>query len=120
MKVLRTTSRHDGQHVRIVIDRPKGNIITADVIAALRATLADLRGSACLKLVTIEGAGDHFSFGASVEEHRPEPIRAVLPALHQLVRDLLDVPAPTGAVVRGMCLGGGFEIALACDFVFAA
>jgi len=36
------------------------------------------------------------------------------------VRELLAVPAPTGAIVRGLCLGGGFEIALACDVVFAA
>ena len=120
MKPLHISSRHDGQHLRIVVDRPKSNIITADVIAALQASLVDLRPGAGLKLVTLEGAGEHFSFGASVEEHRPGPIRAVLPALHQLIRDLLAVPAPTGAIVRGMCLGGGFEIALACDFVFAA
>ena len=119
-KPLRLVSRHDGQQLRIIIDRPKANIVTAEVIAALRASVAEIREDARVKLVTIEGAGDHFSFGASVEEHLPDRIGAVLPALHALVRELLAVPAPTGAVVRGLCLGGGFEIALACDFVFAA
>ena len=117
---LRIASRHGGQHLRIVVDRPKGNVITREVIAALRASLADIRDEAGVKLVTIEGAGDHFSFGASVEEHLPDQIALVLPELHGLVRDLLAAPAPTGAIVRGLCLGGGFEIALACDFVFAA
>lgn len=120
MPPLRITSRHDGRQLRLVIDRPKGNIITAEVIAALRTALADIRDGAGVKLVTIEGAGDHFSFGASVEEHLPEHIDRVLPELHGLVRDLLAVPAPTAAIVRGLCLGGGFEIALACDFLFAA
>jgi cyclohexa-1,5-dienecarbonyl-CoA hydratase len=40
--------------------------------------------------------------------------------MHRLIYDLLDSPAATAAVVRGRCLGGGFEIALACDFIFAA
>jgi len=119
MKPLRICAKHGGHHVRLVIDRPKGNVLTAEVIAALRGSLADLP-HAGVRLVTLEGAGDHFSFGASVEEHLPEAIGRVLPELHALIRDLLAVPAPTGAIVRGRCLGGGFELALACDFLFAA
>ena len=120
MRPIRVCARHEGQHVRLVVDRPKGNVITAEVIAALRASLADLPKAGAVKLVTLEGAGDHFSFGASVEEHLPETIGRVLPELDALVRDLLAVAAPTAAVVRGRCLGGGFELALACDFVFAS
>jgi len=120
MKPLRVCARHEGQHVRLVIDRPKGNVITGEVIAALRASLADLPKAGVVKLVTLEGAGDHFSFGASVEEHLPEAVGRMLPEFHALVRDLLAVAAPTAAVVRGRCLGGGFELALACDFVFAS
>jgi cyclohexa-1,5-dienecarbonyl-CoA hydratase len=120
MKPLRVCTRHEGQLVRLVVDRPKGNIITAEVIGAMRASLAGLPAAGAVKLVTIEGAGDHFSFGASVEEHRPDMIGRMLPEFHALVRDLLAVPAPTAAVVRGKCLGGGFELALACDFLFAS
>jgi cyclohexa-1,5-dienecarbonyl-CoA hydratase len=73
-----------------------------------------------VKLVTIEGAGSDFSFGASIPEHSPDRIATVLPEMHALLEDLLDLPATTAAIVRGRCLGGGFELALACDLIFAA
>jgi cyclohexa-1,5-dienecarbonyl-CoA hydratase len=98
---------------------PKGNIITADMIGALRQALDPLVHEPHLKLVTIEGAGPDFSFGASIPEHAPGEIGRVLPDAHALIHALMDFPAPTAAVVRGRCLGGGFEIALACDFIFA-
>lgn len=111
--------RHGGTHLRLVLDQPKGNIVARALIHDLRRALGEVSRAPAVKLVTIEGAGDHFSYGASVEEHRPKVINEVLPELHNLVRELLAVPAPTAAIVRGRCLGGGFEIALACDLVFA-
>jgi len=99
---------------------PKGNIITAEIVAALTAALTDVREMPHLKLITIEGAGADFSFGAAVAEHAPAEIDRVLPRMHELVYALLDAPAPTAAIVRGRCLGGGFELALACDFILAA
>ena len=98
---------------------PKGNIITADMIAALAAGLESVAGNPHLKLVTLAGAGPDFSFGASVPEHAADHIARVLPAMHALIFDLLETPAVTAAVVRGRCLGGGFELALACDVIFA-
>ena len=102
------------------LDHPKGNIITSEMIDALAAALEPLNEYAHLKLVTIEGAGDDCSFGASIPEHTAERIGTVLPRMHRLVQDLLAAAAPTAAIVRGRCLGGGFELALACDFIFAA
>lgn len=98
---------------------PKGNIVTAEMIAALSQALESLAHQPHLKLLTIEGAGADFSFGASIPEHAPGEIDRVLPAAHALIHALLDFPAPTAALVRGRCLGGGFELALACDFIFA-
>jgi cyclohexa-1,5-dienecarbonyl-CoA hydratase len=98
----------------------KGNIVTAQMVDALRSGLENVAENPHLKLITIEGAGADFSFGASIPEHAPDLIREVLPAMHRLIDDLLQAPAVTAAVVRGRCLGGGFEIALACDFIFAA
>ena len=102
------------------IFHPKGNIITADIVTALRAGLESLTQNPHLKMLSIEGDGADFSFGASIPEHAPDRIGIVLPEMHRLIEDLLAAPAITAAIVRGRCLGGGFELALACDLIFAA
>jgi cyclohexa-1,5-dienecarbonyl-CoA hydratase len=102
------------------IFHPTGNIITAELVASLSAALESVSQNPHLKLITIAGDGPDFSFGASVPEHAPGQINRVLPAMHELVYALLEAPAATAAIVRGRCLGGGFELALACDLIFAA
>jgi cyclohexa-1,5-dienecarbonyl-CoA hydratase len=109
----------DRTRAAFTFSHPKGNIITADMIAALSAGLESVAANPHLKLVTLAGAGPDFSFGASVPEHAADHIARVLPAMHALILDLLETPAVTAAVVRGRCLGGGFELALACDVIFA-
>lgn len=111
----------DARHSRaaFTLYHEKGNIITADMVAALRAALEGVAENRHIKLITIEGAGADFSFGASIPEHAPGQIGRVLPEMHGLIYELLDAPAPTAAIVRGRCFGGGFELALACDFIFA-
>ena len=109
----------DRNRAAFTLFHPKGNIVTRDMIAALRSALDAVAENPHLKLITIEGAGGDFSFGASIPEHAAGEIGRVLPEMHALIYELLDVPAPTAAVVRGRCFGGGFEIALACDFILA-
>lgn len=119
MTPLQVAFTEDHSRAAFRLFHPKGNIITAEMVAALTQALDSLNDSPHLKLLTIEGAGDDFSFGASIPEHAPGAIGRVLPEMHALVQALLDFPAVTAAIVRGRCLGGGFELALACDFVFA-
>jgi cyclohexa-1,5-dienecarbonyl-CoA hydratase len=110
---------HDGALLRLRFSHPKGNILTSDIVSGLSGALDAVRDPS-LKLIVIEGAGSDFSFGASVPEHAPGEIDRVLPQFHSLIMQLLDAPAATAALVRGRCLGGGFELALACDVMFAA
>jgi cyclohexa-1,5-dienecarbonyl-CoA hydratase len=110
----------DRSRAAFTLFHEKGNIVTAEMVAALRSGLEAIADNPHLKLITLEGAGADFSFGASIPEHAPERIGEVLPDMHRLIDDLLDAPAVTAAIARGRCLGGGFELALACDFIFAA
>jgi cyclohexa-1,5-dienecarbonyl-CoA hydratase len=116
---VRSELVEEGALLRLVIDRPKGNVLTRDVMAALRGELASHAGARHLKLIALQGAGGTFSFGASVEEHRAASAPAMLGEFHGLVRAIASSPTPVAAVVEGKCLGAGFELALASHFVVA-
>lgn len=116
---IRCAPQRGGEIQRIVLDRPRGNVLDLEMISAIRARLRELTASpGPMKLVVFEGAGDHFSFGASVPEHLPGRVEELLPAFHGLFRDLEAVETPSAAVVRGQCLGGAFELALWCGMIF--
>lgn len=116
---VRCSSEHSGQLERIVLDRPKGNVLDSEMIGAIVARIDELaREPGPLKLLVFEGAGAHFSFGASVEEHLPEKVGGMLPRFHALFRQLEALSVPTAAVVRGQCLGGGFELAVWSGMIF--
>jgi cyclohexa-1,5-dienecarbonyl-CoA hydratase len=118
--MLSVLMHEDRKRVTLRFAHPKGNVITDELVAQLRQALDDLSQSTSLRLLMIEGEGRDFSFGANIPEHAPGAIDQSLPPFHSLILDLLAMPMPTAAVVRGRCLGGGFEIALACDFIFAS
>lgn len=100
--------------------RPKANILDAAMVAALDEALSRHAGLPALTGVLLDHEGPHFSFGASVEEHLPNRCGAMLKAFHALILRLAEVPVPVMTVLRGQCLGGGLELALAGSFIFAA
>jgi cyclohexa-1,5-dienecarbonyl-CoA hydratase len=105
---------------RVILARPKANIIDVAMTAALTAVWREAAGDRALKVLCIEGDGAHFSFGASVAEHLPDRVRAMLHDFHAMFRALAAARVATAAVVRGQCLGGGLELVSFCNRVFAA
>jgi cyclohexa-1,5-dienecarbonyl-CoA hydratase len=89
------------------------------MMAALEVAFQDIRNRPELRVMILTAAGPHFSFGASVQEHLPEQVGAMLTRLHSVLGQVLELPLVTIAAVRGQCLGGGFELVLACDFIIA-
>jgi len=110
----------DGRLLRLRLNRPKANLVDAAMIAALDGALAKQLGNAQLGAVLIDAEGPHFSFGASVEEHLPEQCAAMLAGLHKMILRMVESPVPLLVAVRGQCLGGGLELALAGHLMFVA
>jgi cyclohexa-1,5-dienecarbonyl-CoA hydratase len=110
----------EGRLLRLRLSRPKANIIDAAMIAAIDGALAEHLDNSGLGAVLIDAEGPHFSFGASVEEHLPGQYEAMLGAIHGLVLRLVNSPIPVLVAVRGQCLGGGLELALAGHLLFVA
>jgi len=113
---------HDGQVVEIALGKPPANIVTMAVMQELSAELSRLSGDDYfhrLKLIMLTGQGDNFSYGASVEEHRADGVADMLPRFHALIAQMLECDVPTLARVKGLCLGGGLEVALACSMIYA-
>ena len=117
---LRDWLDRDGALLRLRLARPKANIVDAAMIAALSGALVAYRGHPGLRGVLLDAEGPHFSFGASVEEHLPDRCAAMLASLHALILAMLEFPVPILVAVRGQCLGGGLEVALAGGPIFAA
>jgi cyclohexa-1,5-dienecarbonyl-CoA hydratase len=113
------TLEEDGSLLRLTLDRPKGNVLDREMIAALRDEVLASQDHLAVRTLLIHGAGKHFSFGASVEDHLPEQVGGMLPEFHGLFRDLLSSGKVLLAAVGGQCLGGGLELAAFCNRVFA-
>ena len=108
-----------GALLHLTLNRPKANIVDAEMIAALEGALAAHQDNRDLKAVLLAAEGPHFSFGASVQEHLPESCAAMLKAIHTLVRRMLQYPVPVLVAIQGQCLGGGLEVAMAGHHLFA-
>ncbi|MGA8033689.1 MAG: cyclohexa-1,5-dienecarbonyl-CoA hydratase [Casimicrobiaceae bacterium] len=117
---LRVFVERDGALLRLRLSRPKANLIDAEMIAALHGALLEHRAQRGFRAVLLDAEGPHFSFGASVEEHLAGRCAAMLASLHALLLEMLEFPVPILVAVRGQCLGGGLEVALAATTVFAA
>ncbi|MEN0061611.1 MAG: enoyl-CoA hydratase-related protein [Myxococcota bacterium] len=108
----------------LTFNRPESlNAINEDVLAALEAAATQLEGDAELRAVVLKGAGDRaFVAGADIGFMRTlTPVQAEgFAARGQAVLDRLSaLPVPVLAAVHGFALGGGCEIAMACDIVIA-
>lgn len=117
---LKTWFEADGRLLRLRLNRPKANLIDAAMIAALDRAFADHLGNAELGAIVLDAEGPNFSFGASVDEHLPERCAAMLHSLHRLLLRMVDAPVPILVAIRGQCLGGGLEVALAAHLMFVA
>lgn len=99
----------------VLIDRPdKHNALTLGMWRSLGQLCADLAADTELRAVVVTGAGGSFCSGADITA-LSEDDASMKAAVHAAEEALRALPVPTIAKIRGHCLGGGTQIAVACD-----
>lgn len=111
----------------VTLNRPeKRNAISQDMVDGLRAALRRAVADDKVKVVVLTGAGEAFSAGYDIAEEvaagyaGADEWRDALAPDVELALELWGLAKPTIAAVRGWCLGGACELAMACDLVVAA
>ncbi len=96
----------------ILVDNPPVNALSQAVRAGLRAALEQVAADPAIAAVVLAGAGRSFPAGADIREFGKPLLEPSLPAVIAALDALLK---PTVAALHGNALGGGCEVALACD-----
>lgn len=107
----------------IRLDRPPVNAIGRQVSTELRAAVLEAGARDDVRAVLVSGGPRMFSAGADIKEmvwFGPEDIRPSVEALGEALVLLEELPKVTFAAIEGAALGGGCELALACDFRIAS
>src|SRR5436190_939740 len=109
----------DANAYRITLDDPPLHILNVAMLAELRDALVRVANER--HALIIDATGDKaFSAGASVPDHLGDRVATMLANFHDCFRTLTRLDLVTVAFVRGPALGGGCELASACDFVLAS
>lgn len=109
----------DEHAFRLTLGAPPLNVLDLALLGELHDALLRVDGSRHALLISAAGERA-FSAGASVHDHLPERVGEMLSLFHRCFRLLRRMPLTTVALVDGPALGGGCELAIACDFVLAS
>jgi 2-(1,2-epoxy-1,2-dihydrophenyl)acetyl-CoA isomerase len=123
------TLEHDGPVLRLRIDRPKRrNSLTDSMVYALTDTVDAAASDESVRVIHLEGEGEHFSSGFDLAERTPGPDRPRVGSVHRrmnaqvnrLIPAMLTCQTPIVCTARGWVIGLGLDILLAADFALVA
>ncbi len=105
---------------RVKLINPPLNVIDLRMTREIQQALIDLEARREVSVVLFEGDAGAFSAGVDIKAHLPEQIHEMLTGFHAVIRAIVSSRKVTIAAVRGICLGGGAELAAVCDMVYTA
>jgi enoyl-CoA hydratase len=122
MSLVRSERR--GAVAVLTLDRPKAlNALDRATLRAIRDAVEGVRNDDSARALVLTGEGRAFAAGADIEEMRgftPAEAEAFSRLGHDSFAALEELPIPTIAAVNGYALGGGCELACACDWIYAS
>lgn len=115
----------DGVAAVTLHNRTQRNALTKEMCLELQRLMPRLDADSAVEVITIRGAGATFSAGASLTELESvlldkQPDGSRVDQLSAADRAVTSVAKPTIALVDGECMGGGWQLASACDFIVAS
>jgi enoyl-CoA hydratase/carnithine racemase len=117
---VRTDRRPDGV-VTVRLDRPPLNALSGALLDELATTARELGEDSSVKTVVVLGGAKAFAAGADISEFGgPDEARAISRRFRAAFDAIAGIPRPVIAAINGVALGGGLELALACDLRIAA
>jgi enoyl-CoA hydratase/carnithine racemase len=116
------TSERRADGVALVrLDRPPMNALSLALLAELAEVARELAIDVDVKAVVVAGGARTFAAGAEISEFGgPEEARAFSEAFRSALDALAAIPRPVIAAIGGFALGGGLEVAMACDLRVAS
>ncbi len=105
---------------RITLNNPPLNVIDLPMALELHHVLGEIESRTDISTIVFQGSARAFSAGVDIKAHLPEQIHEMLAAFHAVIRAIVASRTVAIAAVRGVCLGGGAELAAVCDMVYTA
>ncbi|MDE3110908.1 MAG: enoyl-CoA hydratase/isomerase family protein [Acidobacteriota bacterium] len=110
----------ENEIARITLNLPPLNIIDILMLGEIHGAIKQVQSEEEAKVLVFDHQGKTFSAGVSVRDHTPDKVSEMIEKFHGIFRLLHSLALPTVALVDGMALGGGCELATACDMVIAS
>ncbi|MBO0911715.1 MAG: enoyl-CoA hydratase/isomerase family protein [Acidobacteria bacterium] len=117
-RLSRLSIEIEPQVARLTLSNPPVNVIDIPMMDELASAISEIEALSDISILVVSGGGKSFSAGVDVGAHAPGEVAGMLGKFHAVIRSLITTKKVTIARVEGHSLGGGAELAMACDLVY--